>query len=58
MGTGIRSQTTYHHLSGESVTLRQSGGEDVLDYFTKYGIAFIPYALLGANPLKHGAPAR
>jgi hypothetical protein len=24
MGTGIRLQTTYHHLSGESVTLRQS----------------------------------
>jgi pyridoxine 4-dehydrogenase len=31
-------------------------GEDVLDYCTGHGIAFIPWGPLGANPLKQGTP--
>ncbi len=38
------------------LNLAERSGEDVLDYCTKHGIAFIPYGPLGANPLKHGAP--
>ncbi|MBD2772949.1 aldo/keto reductase [Iningainema tapete] len=38
------------------LNLAERTGEDVLDYCTKHGIAFIPYGPLGANPLKHGAP--
>ena len=30
--------------------------EHILDYCTQHTIAFIPYAPLGANPLKQGAP--
>jgi pyridoxine 4-dehydrogenase len=38
------------------LNLVERSGEDVLDYCTKHGIAFIPYGPLGANPVKHGAP--
>ena len=38
------------------LNLAERGGEDVLDYCVKHGIAFIPYGPLGANPLKQGAP--
>ncbi len=31
-------------------------GAAVLDYCTAHGIAFIPFAPLGANPMKQGAP--
>lgn len=38
------------------LNLAERNGEDVLDYCTQHGIAFIPYGSLGANPLKRGAP--
>lgn len=38
------------------LNLAERSGEDVLDYCTQNGIAFIPYGPLGANPLKQGAP--
>jgi pyridoxine 4-dehydrogenase len=38
------------------LNLAERKGEDVLDYCTKHGIAFIPYGPLGAHPLKQGAP--
>lgn len=34
----------------------ERNSEDVLDYCTKHGIAFIPYGSLGAHPLRRGAP--
>jgi aryl-alcohol dehydrogenase-like predicted oxidoreductase len=34
----------------------ERNGEDVLDYCIQYGIVFLPYGPLGANPLKQGAP--
>ena len=36
--------------------ISERNNEDVLDYCTKHGIAFIPYGSLGAHPLKQGAP--
>lgn len=38
------------------LNLAERSGEDVLDYCTQHNIAFIPYAPLGAHPLKRGAP--
>jgi len=38
------------------LNLAERSGEDVLDYCTQNNIAFIPYAPLGAHPLKRGAP--
>ncbi len=37
-------------------SISDRSNEDVLDYCTKHGIAFIPYGSLGAHPLKQGAP--
>ena len=37
-------------------SISDRNNEDVLDYCTKHGIAFIPYGSLGAHPLKQGAP--
>jgi aryl-alcohol dehydrogenase-like predicted oxidoreductase len=37
-------------------SISDRNNEDVLDYCTKQGIAFIPYGSLGAHPLKQGAP--
>ena len=31
--------------------------QEILDYCTQHGIAFIPYGSLGAKPLKRGAPS-
>jgi len=36
--------------------ISERNNEDVLDYCSKHGIAFIPYGSLGAHPLKQGAP--
>ncbi|GAA6621070.1 aldo/keto reductase [Scytonema sp. NUACC26] len=36
--------------------ISERDNENVLDYCTKHGIAFIPYGSLGAHPLKQGAP--
>jgi pyridoxine 4-dehydrogenase len=38
------------------LNLAERGGEEVLDFCTQHNIAFIPYAPLGAHPLKRGAP--
>jgi pyridoxine 4-dehydrogenase len=38
------------------LNLAERGGEEVLDFCTQHNIAFIPYAPLGAHPLKSGAP--
>jgi aryl-alcohol dehydrogenase-like predicted oxidoreductase len=37
------------------LNLAERSGEDVLDYCTQHNLAFIPYAPLGAHPLKRGA---
>jgi len=37
-------------------SISERNNEDVLNYCTKHGIAFIPYGSLGAHPLKQGAP--
>lgn len=37
-------------------SINERNNEDVLNYCTQHGIAFIPYGSLGANPLKRGAP--
>jgi pyridoxine 4-dehydrogenase len=37
-------------------SLVDRSGEDILDYCTQHNIAFIPWGLLGANPLKQGTP--
>jgi len=38
------------------LNLAERGGEEVLDFCTQHNIVFIPYAPLGAHPLKRGAP--
>lgn len=38
------------------LNLAERSGENILDYCTHQNIAFIPYAPLGAHPLKRGAP--
>lgn len=38
------------------LNLVERSGEEVLDFCTQHNIAFIPYAPLGAHPLKRGAP--
>ncbi|MBW4550789.1 MAG: aldo/keto reductase [Aphanocapsa sp. GSE-SYN-MK-11-07L] len=38
------------------LNLAERSGEDILDFCTQHNIAFIPYAPLGAHPLKRGAP--
>ncbi|WNZ25566.1 aldo/keto reductase [Leptolyngbya sp. NK1-12] len=38
------------------LNLAERAGEEVLDFCTQHNIAFIPYAPLGAHPLKRGAP--
>ncbi len=38
------------------LSVAERNQEEVLDYCTKHGIAFIPYGSLGAHPLKRGAP--
>jgi pyridoxine 4-dehydrogenase len=38
------------------LNLAERDGEEILDFCTQYNIAFIPYAPLGAHPLKRGAP--
>jgi pyridoxine 4-dehydrogenase len=36
--------------------LRERGGDDVLDYCERHGIAFLPYGPLGAQPFERTAP--
>ncbi|MEQ1853832.1 MAG: aldo/keto reductase, partial [Chthoniobacteraceae bacterium] len=36
--------------------LRERGGDDVLDYCGRHGIAFLPYGPLGAQPFERTAP--
>jgi pyridoxine 4-dehydrogenase len=38
------------------LNLAERSGEEVLDFCIQHNIAFIPYAPLGAHPLKRGAP--
>lgn len=38
------------------LNLAERSGEDILDFCTQHKIAFIPYAPLGAHPLKRGTP--